>query len=60
MCRERDCGEGMAVETLNNQSSVEWWMATPDRTIQRMAEWSTDDNGAWGYHKKEIVEINVY
>ena len=33
MCRERDCGEGMAVEMLNKQSSVEWWMATPDRTI---------------------------
>ena len=37
MCGERDCSEGMAVEMLNKGSSVEWWMATLDRTIQRVA-----------------------
>ena len=52
MCRERDCREGMAVEPLNKRLSVEWWMSTPDRTIQRVAGWPTDDNGAWGFHKK--------
>ena len=61
MCREPDCGEGMEVEMLNKRSSVKWWMATPDRTIQRVAEWPTDDNGEWGFHKKkQIPEINVY
>ena len=52
MFRARDRGEGMAVETLNKRSSVEWWMATPDHTIKRVAEWPTDDNGAWGFHNK--------
>ena len=60
MRRERDCGEGMAVETLNKRPSVEWWMAIPDRTIQRVAEWPTDNNGEWGFHKKQKTEINVY
>ena len=60
MCRERHCRKEMAVEKLNKQSSVEWWMATPDRTIQRVAEWPTDDKGEWGFHKKQIAEINVY
>ena len=42
MCTERPCREGMGAETLNKRSSVEWWMATPDRTIQRMAHaWPT-------------------
>ena len=44
--------EGMATETLNKQSSVEWRMATPDPTIQRMAAWPIDDNGAWVFTKK--------
>ena len=52
MCREGDHEEGMEVEMLNRQSSVEWWMATPDRMFKKVAEWPTDDNGAWGFHKK--------
>ena len=53
MCRECDCREGMVVEMLNKLSSVEWWMATPDPTIQRVAELPTDDNGEWDFHKKK-------
>ena len=53
MCRERDCREGMTVKTLNKRSSVEWWMATPDRTIQGVAEWPTDDNRTWDFHKEQ-------
>ena len=53
MCRERDCREEMAVATLNTRSSVEWWMAIPDRTIQRVAEWPTDDNGGWDFQKEQ-------
>ena len=56
MCRERNCGEGMAAETLNKLSSVEWWMATPDRTIQRETAWQTDDNRAWVFTKKEKLK----
>ena len=53
MFRECDCREGMAVETLNKRSSVKWWITTLDRTIQRVAEWPTDDNGAWDFHKEQ-------
>ena len=51
MYREHDCREGMAAEMLHKRSSVEWWMATPDRTIQRMTEWPTNDDGAWVFTK---------
>ena len=60
MGRKCDHGEGMAVKTLSRQSSVEWWMATPDRTIKRVEEWPTNDNVVWGFHTKQIAEINVY
>ena len=60
MCRECDCRDVMAAKTINKRSSVEWWMATPDRTIQRVAEWPTDDNGEWDFHKEQETEINVY
>ena len=60
MCRELDRVEGMTVDTLNRRLSVEWRMGTLDRTIKRVAEWPTDDNGALVFHKKQIAEINVY
>ena len=60
MCREHDCREGMVVEMLNKLSSVEWRMATPDRTIQRMGAWPTNDNGAWVFTKSRKTEIDVY
>ena len=41
----------MAAETLNKQSSVELWMATPDHTIEREAAWPTDDIIAWVFTK---------
>ena len=59
MCREHDCGEGMAAGTLNKRSSVECWMATPDHTIEREAACQPMKTER-GFSQKTETEINVY
>ena len=43
---------GMAVKTLNKRSSVEWWMATLDRTIQRGQNGQPTTTERLDFHKK--------